>query len=163
MDTDQTRIEPGSREYNRLVERLKPIYYSVETEAYNRILTALCTKDIDSIVDVLLSNNKVRKEAIIEIINAQGDLRETQYELEIEKKRNENLQIQLSESHQREQDLLAEIRRCIKPPAKKDCLTDEAVLSEYEKAKSLRAVAKALGCSHNTVKARLIKMGCIEK
>ena len=24
MDTDQTRIEPGSREYNRLVEKLKP-------------------------------------------------------------------------------------------------------------------------------------------
>ena len=160
MDTDQTRIEPGSREYNRLVERLKPIYYSVETEAYNRILTALCTKDIDSIVDVLLSNNKVRKEAIIEIINAQGDLRETQYELEIEKKKNENLQIQLSESRQRER---SEVRRCIKPPAKKDSLTDEAVLSEYKKAKSLRAVAKALGCSHNTVKARLIKMGCIEK
>ena len=87
MDTDKTRIEPGSREYNRLVERVKPIYNSVETEAYNRILNALCTKDIDSIVDVLLSNNKVRKEAIIEIINAQGDLRETQYELEIEKKK----------------------------------------------------------------------------
>lgn len=90
-------------------------------------------------------------------------MRETQYELEIEKKKNENLQIQLSESRQREQDLLAEIRRCIKPPAKKDSLTDEAVLAEYKKTKSLRAVAKALGCSHNTVKARLIKMGCIEK
>lgn len=163
MDTERAKIEQGSLEYNRLVEKLKPIYYSVETEAYNRILNALCTKDIDSIVDVLLSNNKVRKEAIIEIINAQGDLRETQYELEIEKKKNENLQIQLSESRQREQDLLAEIRRCIKPPAKKDSLTDEAVLAEYKKTKSLRAVAKVLGCSHNTVKARLIKMGCIEK
>ena len=87
MDTERAKIEQGSLEYNRLVEKLKPIYYSVETEAYNRILNALCTKDIDSIVDVLLSNNKVRKEAIIEIINAQGDLRETQYELEIEKRK----------------------------------------------------------------------------
>ena len=129
MDTERAKIEQGSLEYNRLVEKLKPIYYSVETEAYNRILNALCTKDIDSIVDVLLSNNKVRKEAIIEIINAQGDLRETQYELEIEKKKNENLQIQLSESRQREQDLLAEIRRCIKPPAKKISFTKEAVLA----------------------------------
>ena len=34
MDTERAKIEQGSLEYNRLVEKLKPIYYSVETEAY---------------------------------------------------------------------------------------------------------------------------------
>lgn len=163
MDTDQTRIEPGSREYNRLVERLKPIYNSVETEAYNRILTALCSGDIDRITDILLSAYRDRKEARMESIRVQAELFETQLDVTVEKRKVERLNIQLIESRQREQDLQEEGRRCIRPPAHKDKLADETILAEYNKTKSLRAVAKALVCSHNTVKARLIKMGCIEK
>ena len=163
MNTERAKIEQGSLEYNRLVEKLKPIYFSVKSDEYNKILTALCSGDIDRITDILLSAYRDRKEALMETIRVQAELFEAQLDVTMEKREVEGLNIQLIESRQREQDLLAEIRRCIKPPAKKDSLTDEAVLSEYKKTKSLRAVAKALGCSHNTVKARLIKMGCIEK
>lgn len=87
MDTDKTRIEPGSREYNRLVERLKPIYNSVETEAYNRILTALCSGDIDRITDILLSAYRDRKEARMESIRVQAELFETQLDVTVEKEK----------------------------------------------------------------------------
>ena len=47
MDTERAKIEQGSLEYNRLVEKLKPIYFSVKSDEYNKILTALCSGDID--------------------------------------------------------------------------------------------------------------------
>ncbi len=163
MDTERAKIEQGSLEYNRLVEKLKPIYFSVKSDEYNKILTALCSGDIDRITDILLSAYRDRKEALMETIRVQAELFEAQLDVTMEKREVERLNIQLIESRQKEQDLQEEGRRCIRPPAHKDQLADETILTEYKKAKSLRAVAKALGCSHNTVKARLIKMGCIEK
>lgn len=163
MNTERAKIEQGSLEYNRLVEKLKPIYFSVKSDEYNKILTALCSGDIDRITDILLSAYRDRKEALMETIRVQAELFEAQLDVTMEKREVERLNIQLIESRQKEQDLQEEGRGCIRPPAHKDSLTDEAVLSEYKKTKSLRAVAKALGCSHNTVKARLIKIGYIEK
>ncbi len=54
MDMNKLVIEQGSPEYSRLVDKLKPIYNSVKPEEYNKILTALCSKDFDSIVEILL-------------------------------------------------------------------------------------------------------------
>ena len=86
MDTDQTRIEPGSREYNRLVEKLKPIYFSVKSDEYNKILTALCSRDIDRITDILLSAYRDRKEALMETIRVQAELFEAQLDVTMEKR-----------------------------------------------------------------------------
>lgn len=151
MDMDRSRIEQGSLEYDKLVERLTPIYNCVKSEEYNKILTALCSKDIDSIVDILVSVYQSRKEARMEAIRAQGELKEAQFISVVVDK---DLQIQLSESRKREEQLWLKSIGMSQLEAK-------SMKLDYEQGKSLRELAKKYHCDKATVKRRLIKMGTV--
>ena len=151
MDMDRSRIEQGSLEYDRLVERLTPIYNCVKSEEYNKILTALCSKDIDSIVDILVSVYQSRKEARMEAIRAQGELKEAQFISVVVDK---DLQIQLSESRKREEQLWLKSIGMSQ-------LEAMSMKLDYEQGKSLRELAKKYHCDKATVKRRLIKMGTV--
>ena len=151
MDMDKSRIEQGSLEYDRLVERLTPIYNCVKSEEYNKILTALCSKDIDSIVDILVSVYQSRKEARMEAIRAQGELKEAQFISVVVDK---DLQIQLSESRKREEQLWLKSIGMSQ-------LEAMSMKLDYEQGKSLRELAKKYHCDKATVKRRLIKMGTV--
>ena len=151
MNTDKSRIEQGSREYDRLVERLIPIYNCVKSDEYNKILTALCSKDIDSIVDILLSVYQDRKAARMEIIRVQGELQAAQFDGIVADK---DLQIQLSESQKREEQLWLKSIGMSQLEAK-------SMKLDYEQGKSLRELAKKYHCDKATVKRRLIKMGTV--
>lgn len=151
MDMDRSRIEQGSLEYDKLVERLTPIYNCVKSEEYNKILTALCSKDIDSIVDILVSVYQSRKEARMEAIRAQGELKEAQFISVVVDK---DLQIQLSESRKREEQLWLKSIGMSQ-------LEAMSMKLDYEQGKSLRELAKKYHCDKATVKRRLIKMGTV--
>lgn len=151
MDMDKSRIEQGSLEYDKLVERLTPIYNCVKSEEYNKILTALCSKDIDSIVDILVSVYQSRKEARMEAIRAQGELKEAQFISVVVDK---DLQIQLSESRKREEQLWLKSIGMSQ-------LEAMSMKLDYEQGKSLRELAKKYHCDKATVKRRLIKMGTV--
>ena len=151
MDMDRSRIEQGSLEYDKLVERLTPIYNCVKSEEYNKILTALCSKDIDSIVDILVSVYQSRKEARMEAIRAQGELKEAQFISVVVDK---DLQIQLSESRKREEQLWLKSIGMSQ-------LEAMSMKLDYEQGKSLRELAKKYHCDKSTVKRRLIKMGTV--
>lgn len=152
MNTDRSGIEQGSRDYDRLVDKLRPIYNSVKSDEYNKILTALCSENLDSIVDVLLSVYQDRKEMKIELARIQGELRDTEFDKKVNDRLLDDYRKQLMESRRSERTLSCKlfgmtpedgtVMRCL-----------------YEQGMSLRKLAKKYKCDKSTVKRRLMKMG----
>lgn len=152
MNTDESRIEQGSRDYDRLVEKLRPIYYSVKSDEYNKILTALCSQNLDSIVDVLLSVYQDRKEMKMELIRMRGELREAEFEKIVNVRLLDDYRKQLSESQRSERTLSCKLFGMTSE--------DGAEMQYlYEQGMSLRKLAEKYKCDKATVKRRLIKLG----
>lgn len=152
MDINELAIEQGSPEYNRLVDKLKPIHNSVKPEEYNKILTALCSKDFNSIIDILLSVYQDRKEMKMELVRAHGKVRETELDIMEKDQHISDLEIQLIASQKRERDLFCKFIGMAPEEAMQ-------MKRDYESGMSLREVGKNYDCDKSTAKRRLIKLG----
>lgn len=151
MNTDESRIEQGSRDYDRLVEKLRPIYYSVKSDEYNKILTALCSKNLDSIVDVLLSVYQDRKELKMDLIRMQGELREAQFDIIAKDTENKEKDKTIADMKKQLHDSYCQLFGMTPEEG-------EWMKYYYEQGMSLRKLAEKHKCDKATVKRRLIKL-----
>lgn len=168
MDANELELIIDSKVYDKLSMKLLPIRDSAGWDEYLKVRNALWSKNIDNIVEVILSVYEANKELKDNLKKLRGELShdgllemingfEVMDKEAVIRERNA-----LIESINGLTDQYAKMRKVAQDLFIKNIgMTPEdgrQMRLDYEQGKSFRELAKKYGCDKATVKRRLIKM-----